>query len=240
MEEKLNIAICEDTKAEEEKLVSIISKSNIKCVLTVYHSAEELLEEYAQHKFDLLLMDIYMGKINGVDAVKKIREIDEEVPISFITTSPDFTLESYRLSVLKYIEKPYKEKDVYEILRLAKLQKDSVPKLLLHKNGRDEYVALSQIIYIEVQSRQLAIHLKNGEIINAYEKISDIMKRLPSELFFSFHKSYCVNFSEVQYIDEEIRCFCMSDGSNVPIRRENLAIAKSSLEKYLFERTRGY
>ena len=238
MDEKLRIAVCEDTKAEEDKLLSILKDASIANEVSTFHSAEELLAIYKPDAFDLLLMDIYMDGMSGVEAVSKIREIDEKVPVAFITTSTDFALESYRLSALKYIEKPYKEKAVYDILKLAKLQKDTVPKLTYKRGGKTESIPLSQLLYIEMQTRQLALYLKSGEIIHVYEKLAELMRRLPSDTFCSFHKSYCVHLCEVDYIDDELKCFIMSNGDTVPIRRENLSSAKKTLANYLFERTR--
>ena len=54
---------------------------------TQFGSSEELLEAFRPGKFDLLLMDIYMDGMTGVEAVQKIREMDDAIPIAFTTTS---------------------------------------------------------------------------------------------------------------------------------------------------------
>lgn len=65
----------------------------------------------------------------GNDSVyDEIREMDEQIPIAFTTTSTDHTLESYRLSVLKYLEKPVRQKDVNDLLRLVQMQKENIPR----------------------------------------------------------------------------------------------------------------
>ncbi|MEG0895540.1 MAG: LytTR family DNA-binding domain-containing protein, partial [Oscillospiraceae bacterium] len=158
--ETLKIAICEDTHSEEEKLLALLNKSDIPTSCTVFTSGEALLKTYEPQAFDLLLMDIYMGGITGVETVSKIREIDEDVPVAFITTSTDHALESYRLSALKYIEKPFKQKDIEEILTLAQLKKSNVPSLVIKKNGIEEKIPFSQILYLEQQTHQVNIYLK--------------------------------------------------------------------------------
>ena len=92
MEEPLRIALCEDTAKEAEKLTDILNRSDIPNKYTLYESGEALLENYQMQKFDLLLMDIYMGGMTGVATVKKIRQIDRETPLAFITTSTEHTL----------------------------------------------------------------------------------------------------------------------------------------------------
>ena len=238
MESTLNIAICEDSKEEEKNILSLLEKSSIFNNVTVFHSGEELLEFYEPEKFDLLLMDIFMGGINGIETVEKIRKFDENIPIAFVTTSTDFTLESYRLSALKYIEKPCRQKDIEDILKLAMLEKESAPGLIVHKNRKDIKLKFSQIIYIETASRKLNIHMNNSDIIQVNEKLSSILPQLENEPFISPHKSFSVNLAHVQYIDHELKTFIMDNGDNVPIRRELMGAAKKALENYLFSKTR--
>ena len=239
MEEELKIAICEDTPKEEEKLLALIGQSDTLTSCTVFTSGEALLAAYQPQAFDLLLMDIYMGGITGVEAVTKIREMDEDVPVAFITTSTDHTLEGYRLSALKYIEKPYQKKAIDDILELALLKKRNLPSLVFQQNGKAEKVAFAQILYIEQQSHQCNLHLKQGDIISIYEKLSVLFEQLDRQAFFSPHKSFSVNLAFVRFIDTELKCSVMQNGKNVPIRRESMGKAKKALEAFLFQRTRG-
>ena len=239
MDNILNIAICEDTAAEEEKLLSSINSSSIKTKCTVFKSGEELLDIYEPEVFDLILMDIYMDGINGIETITKIRSLDEDIPVAFVTTSTDFTLESYRLSALKYIEKPYKKKDIENILKLALMEKQNIPGLIIHKNGKEIKIRFSHIIYLETSARHLNIHLKNGDIIQTNEKLTKLLPQFDDEPFVSPHKSFIVNLSFVQYIDQDIKSFVMVNGDNVPIKREMLGTAKKALETYLFDKTRG-
>ena len=107
MDEPLNIAICEDSPEDEKILLDILKDASIPSIPTVFRSGEDLLRDYEPLTYDLLLSDIYMTGITGVETVSRIRQVDEEIPVAFVTSSPDHTLESHRLSVLKYIEKPY-------------------------------------------------------------------------------------------------------------------------------------
>ena len=238
MENILNIAICEDSIEEEKHLTSMLRLSTIPNKYTVFHSGEELLDIYKPEEFDLLLMDIYMGGITGIETIEKIRTVDEDIPVAFVTTSTDFTLESYRLSALKYIEKPYKLKDIENILRLAMFEKANAPGIVIHKNRKDIKLKFSSIIYIETYRRNLNIHMKDSEVIQVTEKLSNILPQLENSTFVSPHKSYAVNLSHVQYIDQDIKCFIMDNNDNVPIKRELMSTAKKELENYLFSNTR--
>lgn len=239
LDEPLKIAICEDTKSDASILLDMISHSGFQTTCTVYTSGEALLAAYHPQAFDLLLTDIYMEGMTGVETIHKIREMGDDVPVAFTTTSTDHALEGYRLSVLKYIEKPYVQKQVDDILKLAQLSKSNVPSLVIYKNGKEEAIPLSEILYLEQQMHLLYIYKKNNEVATAYEKLSNLLPQLEHQSFFSSHKSFSVNLSFVRFIDTDLKCFMMQNGKNVPIRREAIGKAKKALKNFLFQKTRG-
>ena len=131
-------------------------------ICTQFGSSEELLEAFRPGKFDLLLMDIYMDGMTGVEAVQKIREMDDAIPIAFTTTSTEHTLESYRLSVLKYLEKPVRQKDLDDLLHLVKLQRDSAPRLAIRQNGAAQKLPLSELLCLEQKGHHVLLYRRDG------------------------------------------------------------------------------
>ena len=237
--EPLNLAICDDLPEERKALLALLEQAPIATNCTQFGSSEELLEAFRPGKFDLLLMDIYMDGMTGVEAVQKIREMDEHIPIAFTTTSTEHTLESYRLSVLKYLEKPVRQKDINDLLHLVKLQRDSAPQLAIRQNGAAQRLLLSELFYLEQKAHHVFLYRRDGGTLQLYVKLSDLLPHLEGQPFFCPHKSYCVNLAFVRGINEEYQCYKMSDGKNVPISRTNRAKAKRAWEDYLFARTRG-
>ena len=239
MEEALKIAVCEDSPEDEALLLRTLASASISNTPVVFHSGEEMLRSFAPLTYDLLLSDIYMSGISGIEAVSKVRQQDSELPIAFVTSSPDHTLESYRLGVLKYIEKPYRLQDIEAILHLAKINRDSAPSLLMLKNGKEDRVRFSEILYLEQQTHHVTIHLRNGREDSVYDKLSALLPQLENQDFYTPHKSFCVNLNYVRSIDGEFRCFTMADESRVPIRRESMSEARKALEDHLFSKVRG-
>ena len=236
----LKIAVCEDETEQRNRLLALLDESNIKNIYNVFENGENLLNVFEPGKYDLILMDIYMdSELTGVEVIRLIRKKDKNIPVAFVTTSKEHTLESYRLSAIKYIEKPYSKENIEDTLRLALLKKQDVPSLLIQKNGSLHKIPFADIIYIEQQVHKIFICLNNTEDVYIYGKLSDLNEQLPEEQFFIPHKSFVVNLSFVRYIDTELKCFAMGNHTNVPIRRELLTKAKNTLENYLFDRTRG-
>ena len=236
--EPLRLAICDDLPEEREKLLCLLEQAPIPTVSTQFGNSEELLKVFRLGDFDLLLMDIYMDGMTGVEAVKKIREMDEQISIAFTTTSTDHTLESYRLSVLKYLEKPVRQKDVNDLLRLVQIQKENIPRLVIQQNGKVQKIPLSELLCLEQKAHHLILSLRDGSTIQFYGKLSALLPQLEGQPFFCPHKSYCVNLAFVCGINKEYQCYQMADGKKVPISRPNRAKAKRAYEDFLFARTR--
>lgn len=240
MSELLKIAICEDETEQRDRLLKLLDESNIKNTYNIFASGEELMEVFEQGKYDLILMDIYMGNgLTGIETVKLIRKKDKDIPVAFVTTSKDHALESYRLSAMKYIEKPYSKECIKDILHLALLKKNDVPSLLIQRNGVTKKIPFTNILYMEQQKHKVFICMKNNDNFTIYSKLSELREQLPESGFFVPHKSFAVNLSYVMYINMELRCFVMENKINIPIRREFLTKSKKALENFLYERTRG-
>ena len=173
--ESLRLAICDDLPEEREKLLALLEQAPIATNCTQFGSSEELLEAFRPGKFDLLLMDIYMDGMTGVEAVQKIREMDDAIPIAFTTTSTEHTLESYRLSVLKYLEKPVRQKDINDLLHLVKLQRDSAPRLAIRQNGAAQRLPLSELLCLEQKGHHVVLSRKDGSVLQLYGKLSDLL-----------------------------------------------------------------
>ncbi|MEG1142819.1 MAG: response regulator, partial [Clostridia bacterium] len=94
----IKIVICEDEKEQQELLKLYISKIfdglSIEYELKIFNSGEELLKGYSKAT-DIILLDIQMGKINGMNTARKIRELDKKVEIIFITSLIEYVLEGY-------------------------------------------------------------------------------------------------------------------------------------------------
>ncbi|HBF5972103.1 TPA: response regulator, partial [Clostridioides difficile] len=107
----IKIAICEDEKEQQELLKRYINQIfdalSVKCRLEVFNSGEELLEGYSKDT-DVLLLDIQMGQINGIDTARKVRVLDDKVEIIFITALIEYALEGYEVRAYRYLIKPVK------------------------------------------------------------------------------------------------------------------------------------
>lgn len=236
--EPLRIAVCEDSPEEQEKLFAILEQSEIPTETATFASGEDFLNTYQIGKYDLLLMDIYMGGMTGIEVVTELRKTDETLIVAFTTTSTEHTLAGYRLNAIKYIEKPVQKKAVLELLQFAQLKKESTPRLALRVGGKECSQPFARILYVEQMDHTLYFYLTGGEVLETTGKLDKIEEQFAGQPFFRCHKSYLVNLAHVIELDKWLMLFVMEEGKSVYIRRESLGKAKKAYEAYLFAAAR--
>jgi DNA-binding LytR/AlgR family response regulator len=95
----MKIAICDDNRQDLLHIASLVEtyRNTRKTELTYvsFQNATELLSTLEGGNYDVLLLDVLMPGINGIQAAREIREQDEQVKIIFLTSSPEFAVESY-------------------------------------------------------------------------------------------------------------------------------------------------
>jgi len=200
----INFAICDDNITEIEYLSKIVGKwaraGNNTAFISTFESAESFLFHYAEDKsFDILLLDIQMKNMNGVELAKQIRLDNDAVQIIFITGFPDFMPEGYEVSALHYLMKPVNEQKLFEVLdkackRLGKTERT----ILIKAEGESVCIPVGSIVYIESFAHTVEI-TTNKEKIKAGLSISDIEKKL-GDGFMRCHRSYIVGLKYIKRI----------------------------------------
>ncbi len=217
----MRIAICDDEQKQIEYLTSLVSswgnKTSVTCTIDTFQSAESFLFDYAEDKNrDILLLDIEMGGMNGVDLAKTIRQTNDTVQIIFITGFPDFIAEGYEVSALHYLMKPVLPEKLHTVLdkaaaNLAKSEK----RLSITYDRQTDFVPLSQVMYIEAQKQYILIHTIS-ETYRMKGSLSDMEKQL-DEYFIKCQRSFVVNLRYVTRIKND--CVLLKNNSEVPISR---------------------
>ena len=234
-ETTLRVALIDDSEDDRQRILGMIADSAVPCKVTTYNNAESFLEAYRPRSYDLLIVDIFMSELSGIDCMEKVRRMDPTVAVAFQTSSQDHALSSYRLDAIKYLEKPVDGKEVRRLLALVFEHKTNIDCICVMQGGKEMRIPISDILYLEQEKRQVHIHLLNGEDVTIYDKISSYIPSLETEGFWSGHKSFLVNLSQVQYIDESCRAFSLIDESKIPIRRTSMSKAKAMFKEYLIQ-----
>jgi len=214
------IGICDDEVNEVSYLNSLvkrwadINEHNIK--ISSFNSAEAFLFEYEENKsFDILLLDIQMKKIDGVELAKAVRATNKEIQFIFITGYIEYIADGYDVEALNYLLKPVNEERLFSVLdkAITKLV-DGERVLLINHSGESVRVPLNIIRYLEVTSNYVTIYADDEYTIK--RTLSDIEKEL-SDDFFRVGRSYIVNLKYIRKVTKTL--IYLSDATIIPLSR---------------------
>ncbi len=234
------IAVCDDERTTRESIVKALKRyqaeKQIELEIMEYSSADDLLAGYPE-RVDLLLLDIYMPGIDGMDAAARIREFDTEVCLIFITTMYQRAIEGYKVRAFGFIRKPVSFEEFSHEISCAiksidsRREKDHV--LSIKSSGKTYRVAVSKISYCEVQGHYVSMCV-DGEIREYRCPIRDLEEQLGEYGFFRCHASYLVAADAIREIGQtEI---LLKDGNKVPISQRRRKAFMSALSEYLGDR----
>ncbi|MDF2514451.1 MAG: two component transcriptional regulator, LytTR family [Herbinix sp.] len=233
----MHIAVCDDSLEELSRISSLLEdyrrERDGSVTYEAFHSALELLETMRVRRFDMLLLDILMPGLSGMDAAKEIRLSDREIPIIFLTSSREYAVESYRVGAEDYIIKPARKDEVFPSLdkQLARFTQEEAYLTLKSGSGIVKLL-FSQIVYVEVTNRTLQFILVNGEVRETYGYLSDYEEKLLSDPhFFKPHRSYLINLRQVTELDK--KGLATTVGKTVPVARDALVKVKAAYMKFL-------
>jgi DNA-binding LytR/AlgR family response regulator len=233
----MHIAVCDDSLEELSRISSLLEdyrrERDGSVTYEAFHSALELLETMRVRRFDMLLLDILMPGLSGMDAAKEIRLSDREIPIIFLTSSREYAVESYRVGAEDYIIKPARKDEVFPSLdkQLARFTQEEAYLTLKSGSGIVKLL-FSQIVYVEVTNRTLQFILVNGEVRETYGYLSDYEEKLLSDPhFFKPHRSYLINLRQVTELDK--KGLTTTVGKTVPVARDALVKVKAAYMKFL-------
>ena len=215
-----HIAIIDDEPADISYVRSLVSSwagARGHIIKTdAFPSAEAFLFHYAEHKdYDILLLDIEMGAMDGVTMAKTIRKENETVQIIFLTGYSDYIAEGYEVAALHYLLKPVKEEKLHEVLdRAANRIRRNEKTVSVEVSGEMVLIPLHEIRYIDVQRNNITIHAKQDYTVR--ETLSRIEQQL-DESFFRLGRSAIVNLKRISRVTKTD--VFLKDGDNLILPR---------------------
>lgn len=232
----MRIAVADDEAVFADQIEAYLKRfgqeNGIAISVTVFPDGQTLMEQYICGAWDLIILDVDMPGVNGIDTARRIREKDQKVPLMFITNLAQYAIKGYEVNALDYVLKPVnyyalsmKMKKVVALWHLAQ----EVP-LVLKRNSDVMIVPLSQLYYVESLDHSLHYHTANGELEQVGARtLADVEKELPKNQFVRCHNRYVVNLRHVDGISgSHLRVM----GQELPISRNRRGETLEALMEY--------
>ena len=215
----MNIAICDDDKKIcrifEEKIKTLYQNANIKS----FYDADvfwNIAKQNPKQEPDILLLDIQMNRMDGMELARKLRSIGWKTILIFVTAYADYVFNAFDVGAFHYLVKPVSDKKFAEVLRKAAEQfqqektdtenagvaRNDEQRITIKKGGVHTTVKASDIIYAEVFNRKVVLHTTT-ESIEYYGKLKSLADDLGRD-FYRPHRSYLVNLKYVIKYDNSV------------------------------------
>lgn len=194
-----NIAICDDEiefVLQIEKHIKKLDKYQFET--TIFKSGEDLISSYEEKKYDIILLDMEMKDVDGIDTANIIREIDRNVIIIFITSHRKYMERSFECQPFRYLVKPVEyEKFENTLFKACECIEIENPVFTFQDGKSIVRLNYNDILYFENKSHWIHIYTYEQEY-RTYMTFSKLMKNLDLNLFAVTHKSYIINLNYVK------------------------------------------
>ncbi len=238
----IRIAFCDDDLSVLADLSSLLDRyrtgRGYELSYTAYRSPLELMADLERGvRWDILLLDILMPGENGIELAREVRAYDENVQIIFLTSSPEFAVQSYTVNAFFYQLKPIHADDLFPVLDrvMERYHTAQVENLVLKCKTGITSIPPASIEYCEVINRSLLLHLTSGKVLESIHKLDELEKKLASSgRFLRVHRSYLVNMdyiASISYRAVTMRCL-----AQIPVPHGKYNELKSRYLTYAFEK----
>lgn len=231
----LKIAIVDDSALQREhltKLVDAWSERNHQLVsLSDYPSADAFLFAYEEEAdIDILLLDVEMPGMNGVELAKTIRKTNSTLQIVFVTAYYEYFSDGFDVSALHYLIKPIAPEKLWPVLdKAVENLAYRLRSVLISTAEGDVKVPLGDILYVEAQNVHLLIHTP-GKVFRTRMTLLAMSREL-DETFFKIHRSFIVSLKYIQRISRTD--VTMINGDILPLSRGSYDAVHAALIRYL-------
>ena len=240
----MRIAVVDDEPADREKLAADIVSWTREHGLPLEEepvllpSGESLLEGFGPGQYSVIFLDIYMDGLSGMETARRIRALDRACQLIFVTTSPDFAVESYELAAAWYLVKPYSRETLGRALErcdMTRLEQERF--LVLPGPGGPQRLLLHHIAWTEYENRRVWVHFKDGRETQVLLNQGQLSELLLRESFFcDCIKGILVNFEAVDKLLPDR--FLLKTGQSIPVSRLKYREIRDRFFAYSYERAR--
>ena len=219
----LKIAVCDDSPDFLQLAVDMVERwteqSRIQTEIYRFDNGDALLAKNAVTHMDIIFLDIIMPLQNGIDTAKELRQSDNAVKIIFLTSSPEFALESYEVKAQGYLLKPVNYEKIKETLDECSHSFETEAENIVLKTAFGyQKLYFHDIEYLEAQNKRVVFYLRTGKTVEAAEPLHSLEERLSiNDGFFKCHRSFLVYITNVDHFS--MTEIITKTGRSIPIAR---------------------
>lgn len=222
MRGNMRIAICDDEKEICSQLKRMVLKQRADCEVFLFDSGRQLLQ--SRQRFSVILMDIQMEGMSGIETAKALRMKDENAVLIFVTALKEYVFDAFDVSAFHYLLKPVSEEKFQKVFENAcreaeKREREAEEQIFFRTRTRSFTLLKKDILYVESRGRKVDIHTIK-DCVTVYATMNGLEEQLGAN-FYRCHRGYLVNLAHVaEYEPDKI---LLGSGETVFMARDKYA-----------------
>ncbi|MGT2753853.1 LytR/AlgR family response regulator transcription factor [Streptococcus ovis] len=232
----MKIAIVEDQKIEQERLTHYIQEycqtAQLPVEVVCFNDGLDITSDY-QPQFDVIYLDVEMEIMDGMTTAQKIRQVDKEVLIVFVTNHSQVAIQGYSVEATDFLLKPLSqfvfEEHFKKILRKLPTPEQEQQALYIKNKSTTTKIVMEDIYYIESIGHTLHIYTKKGTITTS-NTLKNMENLLDKQSFFRSNSGYIVNLA---YVEKVVGNIAYVNGQALQISRPRKKDFMTALTNYV-------
>lgn len=229
---QVQIAICDDLADDRQKMHRLLTnycdQNDLMVQIDVFESGEAFLAADTSG-YGLVVLDIFMDKLNGMETARRLVEKNASVQIIFCSTSNEFAAESYDVAALHYMTKPVEEDKFYAVLDRFFVAYQALKTITVKVQRVEETLYISDILWVESSGHDCVLHTRHGNI-ETRTTFSTLCKELEPFDFIKPIRYALVALSGVATVPAKELKLC--DGTEIPISAKERANVLQKFRDY--------
>lgn len=230
----MKIAICDDDWHMQQTLRLFIDQTyqDLDMLADGFTSGEALLAAVQKQSqpYQLILLDIEMRGIDGIETAKRLRKLLPDCYIIFITSHDEFALTGYEVQAFRYLVKPVQPEKLTEAISAVRAELADQLTLHVEDGSVEALVRARDIFYVEAQDKRVRL-VTARETFSDRRGIDEVAALLAQEDFYRVHRSYLINLRYVAFMDGTT--VQLVNGDQVPISRLRKKAFKNAFQAYV-------
>lgn len=232
------IAICDDdsniTSRLKIDIYKIFNSLKVDFNISIFEKGTDLIDTIKKDEiqYDILLLDVDMPNISGLEVAKILRENNEDIIIIFISSYDKYVFDSFEYNPFRYIRKNRIKEELNIALKSAyALYQKRKRRHITIKSEQGEYrVEISEIYYFEIENRKLYVYLTDNRVFSMWKTVKEFINEIGSDDFVKIHSGCAVNMKYIkEYTNYDV---ILDDGKALPMSRTGIKILKDELTRY--------
>ena len=227
----MKIFVCDDERKFREEINAVVSETMPEAGVDLFATGINLLEQMDKDICDILLLDIDMPELSGMDVAARLTEFQKKPLLVFVTNHDELVYESFRYHPFSFVRKQFLRDELEKVLNECKAElEQGKHHFNFRAEGKEVCLLLSEIRYFESEGNYVKVYAESGSY-RFRSTITAVECALRTEGFIRVHKGFLVNQSAIRLFGAEEAE--LTDGSLLPVGKTYGEEAKQQFMRYL-------